>query len=295
MDSGSDPTGTALSQLLRETARKIDEELSPDNAAVEAVWILEHVLKIHAPKIYAEPNRSVSAQDAARVRTLTDAYIAGTPLPYLFGEWYFYGMPFNVSPSVLIPRPETERLVDVALSWLAKNPTVGGVFADIGTGSGCIACALLKNCKHDGLRAVMTDISDDALAVARSNLNRHALTERAETIRGHLSRPLPAGQHLILANLPYIPSARCETLDVAAHEPRLALDGGADGFSFIRETLVDLRLKVTDPFLILCEIDDSHREIAASSSHSVYPDARITIGNDDAGRTRYLRIEGAQP
>lgn len=295
MDSGSDPTGTALSQLLRETARKIDEELSPDNAAVEAVWILEHVLKIHAPKIYAEPNRSVSAQDAARVRTLTDAYIAGTPLPYLFGEWYFYGMPFNVSPSVLIPRPETERLVDVALSWLAKNPTVGGVFADIGTGSGCIACALLKNCKHDGLRAVMTDISDDALAVARSNLNRHALTERAETIRGHLSRPLPAGQHLILANLPYIPSARCETLDVAAHEPRLALDGGADGFSFIRETLVDLRLKVADPFLILCEIDDSHREIAASSSHSVYPDARITIGNDDAGRTRYLRIEGAQP
>lgn len=295
MDSGSDPTGTALSQLLRETARKIDEELSPDNAAVEAVWILEHVLKIHAPKIYAEPNRSVSAQDAARVRTLTDAYIAGTPLPYLFGEWYFYGMPFNVSPSVLIPRPETERLVDVALSWLAKNPTVGGVFADIGTGSGCIACALLKNCKHDGLRAVMTDISDDALAVARSNLNRYALTERAETIRGHLSRPLPAGQHLILANLPYIPSARCETLDVAAHEPRLALDGGADGFSFIRETLVDLRLKVADPFLILCEIDDSHREIAASSSHSVYPDARITIGNDDAGRTRYLRIEGAQP
>ncbi len=294
MDSGSDPTGTALNQLLRETARKIDAELSPDNAAVEAVWILEHVLKIHAPKIYAEPNQSVSAQDAARVRALTDAYIAGTPLPYLFGEWYFYGMPFNVTPSVLIPRPETERLVDVALSWLAKNPSVG-VFADIGTGSGCITCALLKNCKRGGLRAVMTDVSDDALAVARSNLDRHALTDRAETIRGYLSRPLPAGQHLILANLPYIPSARCETLDVAAHEPRLALDGGPDGFGLIRETLADLRLKVADPFLILCEIDDSHREIAASFSRSVYPADRITIGNDDSGRTRYLRIEGAQP
>lgn len=294
MDSGSDPTGTALNQLLRETARKIDAELSPDNAAVEAVWILEHVLKIHAPKIYAEPNQSVSAQDAARVRALTDAYIAGTPLPYLFGEWYFYGMPFNVTPSVLIPRPETERLVDVALSWLAKNPSVG-VFADIGTGSGCITCALLKNCKRGGLRAVMTDVSDDALAVARSNLDRHALTDRAETIRGHLSRPLPAGQHLILANLPYIPSARCETLDVAAHEPRLALDGGPDGFGLIRETLADLRLKVADPFLILCEIDDSHREIAASFSRSVYPADRITIENDDSGRTRYLRIEGAQP
>lgn len=294
MASGSDLSDITLNELLRETARKIDAELAPDNATVEAVWILEHVLKIHAPKIYAEPNQIVSVQDAAKVRALVDAYAGGMPLPYLFGEWYFYGLSFNVSPSVLIPRPETERLVETALDWIENHPSVTA-FADIGTGSGCIACALLKNSPRDRLRAILIDVSEDALAVAKTNLIRHGLTERTEIMRAHLSRSLPPSQQLILANLPYIPSRRCESLPVAAHEPRIALDGGPDGFDLIRELLADLQQKVVNPFLILCEIDDSHREIADAYSRSLYPGAQIRIENDDAGRTRYLMIEGTQP
>ena len=107
--------------------------------------------------------------------------------------------------------------------------------------------------------------------------------------------PLPPripGQRLILANLPYIPSARIETLAVAAAEPRFALDGGPDGFDRIRELLAGIRGKVVSPFLILCEIDDAHAEIAANFSRPLFPSARIAIETDYAGENRFLRIEG---
>ena len=109
----------------------------------------------------------------------------------------------------------------------------------------------------------MTGVQTCALPIfARANLNRYQLESRAALVQGNLGDPLPPGQRLILANLPYIPSARIATLAIAAAEPRFALDGGPDGFELIRKLLVGIRGKVANPFLILCEIDDTHAEIA---------------------------------
>lgn len=288
-------TNLFQARTVGELYRLIKNTLSEsplDNFPVEETrMIIEHVLGIHTPQLFAHPETPVSADDVGRVENLLDAYLGGTPLPYLFGEWGFYGMTFAVTPDVLIPREETERLVDGALQWLKAHPDVGE-FVDVGTGSGCIGCAVLANAANPSLRAVLVDASAGALSVARANLNRYQLESRAALVQGNLGDPLPPGQRLILANLPYIPSARIATLTIAAAEPRFALDGGPDGFELIRKLLVGIRGKVASPFLILCEIDDTHAEIACDFSRPLFPSARIAIETDYAGKTRYLRIEG---
>lgn len=282
-------------RTVGELYRRIKNTLSDspiDNFPVEETrMIIEHVLGIHTPQLFAHPETPVSPGDVGRVENLLDAYLGGTPLPYLFGEWGFYGMTFAVTPDVLIPREETERLVDGALQWLNAHPDVQ-TFVDVGTGSGCIGCAVLANAPAPSLSAVLIDASAGALSVARMNLSRCRLESRAALVQGNLGDPLSPGQRLILANLPYIPSARIETLAVAAAEPRFALDGGPDGFDRIRELLAGIRGKVVSPFLILCEIDDAHAEIAADFSRPLFPSARIAIETDYAGKNRFLRIEG---
>lgn len=284
--------GTTLGNLYRTVRDRLAKaEIAVDYPAVEARWILEQVLQIHVPALNADNAAPVTDEDAARVNALVDDYLTGTPLPYLFGEWDFFGLTLNVTPAVLIPRPESERLVEIAADFLSRNPDVRE-FADVGTGSGCIAVALLMHASGSKVNANLIDRSSAALAVAKLNLERYHVADRAVLIQGHLTESLPDQLRLVIANLPYIPSARIAALDVSAYEPIEALDGGEDGFVLIGEMLRDLESKMMSPFLIVCEIDDSHRDIALERASRSFPQADVRIENDFAEKTRYLIIAG---
>ncbi|HZT40930.1 MAG TPA: peptide chain release factor N(5)-glutamine methyltransferase [Chthonomonadaceae bacterium] len=157
------------------------------------------------------------------------------PLAYLRGSQEFYGLPFTVTPEVLIPRPETELLVDFALETLRAAETPSPVLADVGTGSGCIAIAVLAHCPP--ARALAVDISAAALAVAGTNAARNGVTERIRFARAGLLTGLATAHFdLVVSNPPYIPTSEIPKLqeEVRAFEPELALDGGADGLDFHR-------------------------------------------------------------
>ena len=157
------------------------------------------------------------------------------PLAYLRGSQEFYGLPFTVTPDVLIPRPETELLVDFALEKLRAAETPSPVLADVGTGSGCVAIAVLAY--YPPAKALAVDISAAALTVAGTNATRNGVTERIRFVRAGLLAGLAAAHFdLVVSNPPYIPTSDIPTLqeEVRAFEPALALDGGVDGLDFHR-------------------------------------------------------------
>jgi len=190
--------------------------------------------------LYREPDRLIPPVVLRRFNALLRRRLLGEPLQYLRGRVEFFGMELRVRPGVLIPRPETELLVELAIDRLrlvqsrcADRPVR---FADTGTGSGCVAIAIAAAVETAIGDAV--DCSADVLTVARCNINRHGLTDRISVQQGDLCEPLRRdGRHvdLIAANLPYIPTGIVATLDrqIRDFEPRVALDGGADGLAVI--------------------------------------------------------------
>ena len=170
---------------------------------------------------------------------------------HLIGHWEFYGLDFGVTPAVLIPRPETELMVERAQAWLQQHPHLRRG-ADVGTGSGCIAISLAKQIKD--LRVLAMDRSWEALQVARRNAVFHQVTERVAFVQGDLLTAVKGPFDLVCANLPYIPRSSLESLSVAHHEPRQALDGGSDGVSWIRQLIDDAPRWLSAPALMLLEM-----------------------------------------
>lgn len=175
---------------------------------------------------------------ADTVQAITERYLRGEPLAYILGEWEFYGLPLEVDPSVLVPRMDTEVLVEQAVAWLRDRR--GCRVLDLCTGSGCIGLALAAHAP--GCQVILGDISDPALRIARRNIRRNALTERvsAQRMDALTLPPAELGQfQCIVCNPPYIPTADMERLDpsVRDYEPRLALCGGTDGLAFYRAIL----------------------------------------------------------
>jgi len=166
---------------------------------------------------------------------LAERHIGGEPVAYLIGEWEFYGLPFDISPAVLIPRPDTEILCENVIRELQGEENCRVL--DLCAGSGCVGIAVAKYV--EGARVTLGEISEDALKVCRQNIRRNALTARISAMRID-AREKPSRQlgefRCIVSNPPYIPSADIEELDpsVRDHEPRLALDGGEDGLDFYR-------------------------------------------------------------
>lgn len=168
---------------------------------------------------------------AAALDALLARRLAGEPVARILGEKEFYGLSFVLNEATLVPRPETELLVDLALDWLRGRGDA--VILDLGTGTGCIPIAILANAPR--VRAVAVDLSARALDAARENAVRHGVAERMELCEGSWFDPLPksegGGFDLIASNPPYIESAAIATLapEVRDHDPHLALDGGPDG------------------------------------------------------------------
>lgn len=214
-------------------ASRFFEERGIRSPQYDAELLLQHVLDMDKTRMLLEWDSPFPAEKRALFAQLVERRAAHEPLQYILGVQEFYGREFLVSPAVLIPRPETELLVEHILqhkALFAKAPLI----VDIGTGSGAIALTLA--CEWPQARVVAVDLSPDALAMARRNAERLDVAERVEFLQGDLVTPLLERglcPEIVVSNPPYIPSADCEELEeeVRVHEPRLALDGGEDGLN----------------------------------------------------------------
>jgi release factor glutamine methyltransferase len=232
-------TRVSLGGLLREGAAMLVRS-GVENAAQEAVWLVEAALGLSRLDIRLNEGMGVPPDNLARARGLLARRAAREPLQYLLGTQEFCGLEFQVSPSVLIPRPETELLVreTVRFAQGISNP----IIADVGTGSGCLAVAIAHGLP--GARLFATDASSAALGVAFVNAKRHSVEGRVRFLEGDLLEPLArVGLHgqvsVLISNPPYIPDSEMDGLqpEVGAYEPAVALRGGPDGLLFHRRLL----------------------------------------------------------
>lgn len=229
------------------------------------------------------PDHILTDGELNKLEALLARLLDGEPLAYITGKQAFYGRDFHVNPSVLIPRPETELLVELAIAdaqSIARPLRV----ADVGTGSGCIAISLAK--ELDSARITATDISSDALSTASLNATLHQAGDQVLWIQCNLMDAVKDRFDIICANLPYIPVHHLRHLEVSKYEPKLALDGGADGLCLIRPLLDDLKHIRKPRCTALFEIDQSQGEGFLSISRSLYPHASIKIEKDLAGKDR---------
>lgn len=221
-------------ELLAEAAQVLPQREGLPDPAREARWLLAHVLERSEAWLWAHPEEPVAAEVAARFRALVAVRAAGQPAHYVVGACPFWGRGFAVAPEVLIPRPETELVVEIALRLpLPERPRI----LDVGTGSGCLAVTLAL--ELPGAEVVATEISLAALSVARANAAR--LGGRVRWVLADVASPLLGDFDLVVANLPYVSEA--ELADLApelAWEPQVALVGGADGAELLRRLVREL-------------------------------------------------------
>lgn len=218
---------------------------------------------------------------------------AGEPLPYILGHWEFFGMEFNITPNVLIPRPETEMMVEKAIKWLTASSERRTV-ADIGTGSGIIATSIAMHVPS--ARILATDISLAALKVAKHNAEKFHVHHRIDFLEcdilpQHID-PLSTESHfdLICANLPYIPTETLHGLPIYGREPTLALDGGTDGLDIYRRLLDIAPAWLAPHGMILLEIEATQGMPALNLAYDKFSEASISLHQDYAKRDRLLEI-----
>jgi release factor glutamine methyltransferase len=261
-----------------------------EQPGLEASLLAGHVLGKPRTWVLAHPETPLRAEVSAQLERLLERLRSGTPLPYLTGCQEFYGLDFHVTPDVLIPRPETELLVEQALEWLKAHPAKrSGV--DVGCGSGCIAVSLAHTVPELCLCAV--DISWHALQVARANGSRLAPRNPIHWLRSDLLSACRGPFDLVCANLPYIPSSTVDEIEVARHEPRLALDGGTDGLDLIARLLGDALRWLAPGGLMLLEIEARQGQSALDLARRLLPAAKVSLWQDLAGLDRILRIEAS--
>lgn len=242
------------------------EQKGIDSARICAEMLLAHVLEQPRLKLYMDPHRPASDLERAAFRGLVERALNDEPVDYLVGQAPFFSMMFKVSPAVLVPRPSTETLVEHVLQHARRTPGFSSPrIADIGTGSGAIAVSLAKQFAKAGSDAtvVATDISEDALAVARDNAEQHGVADRIDFRQGDLLKPLRGEPFTYLcSNPPYIPDHEWgEVLpNVKDHEPTLALRGGGDGLDLIRPLIAGAKQHLADPGQLVVEIAACQRD-----------------------------------
>ena len=253
-----------------------------------ALILLAHVLQKPKTWVLAHPETHLNPDQKAHLERLVRRLQAGEPLPYLTGKQAFFGLDFAVSPAVLIPRPETELLVEQALSWLDVHPEVKTVL-DVGTGSGCIAITLAM--RKPWLTITATDLSAEALEIARQNAETLQVKDQITFEQANLLAPGDQSFDLVCANLPYIPSTKLEQVNTLGFEPTMALDGGTDGLSLIRRLLEQLPPRLNRPGLVLLETEATLGAQTLALAKIAFPQADLRLLQDLAGLDRLVRIE----
>ena len=293
---------TDVRTLLKEGIAQLREAHGP-SFTLAAELLLLHVLGRDRTWIYAHPEEEISSANAARYFELISRRAAGEPTQHLTGKQEFWGLEFEVTPDVLIPRPETEHVIEVALDRLALRELRAGrkqtftgeglQIADVGTGSGCIAIALAKHLP--GARIYATDISPAALAVAQRNAASHSFFDQIHFIECNLletKMSSPLLFDLIVSNPPYIGCREAETLmrEVRDHEPEIALYGGDEGYELYADLITQSAAHLKPGGILVLEL--GHNSLPAVQPLLDAPTWKnIAVTNDLAGIPRVIATE----
>jgi len=265
-------------------AREILTANNIEDAPLEGEILLRHTLKISQVQLYLNLDRELNPKQGETFWHLIKRRLNGEPTAYIVGHREFYNLDFYVNRHVLIPRPESELLVEKALN-LAQNYPVATI-AEIGTGCGAVAISLALNLPQAKIYA--TDISATALNVALVNCQKHGVANRICLLHGDMLNPLPEPVDLIVANLPYV--KQLELPNSASFEPLLALDGSSDGLEKIRQLCRQARDKLRPEGCLLLEIGQGQTMPVTTFLRGLYPSAKIEVAPDLSGIERVVSL-----
>ena len=257
-----------------------------EDANLESELLLRHTLKAGRVQLYLDLNLELSPEQEAAFWQLVKRRRNGEPSAYITGHREFYGLDFYVDPSVLIPRPESELLVEKAIELAHWRPLT--TIADIGTGCGAIAISLALNLTEAKIYA--TDISAAALRVALFNCQQHGVAGRISLLQGDMLEPLPEPIDLIVANLPYVKESELSRTTSVSGEPVLALDGGTEGLEKIRQLCQQLSGRLRSQGCLLLEIGQGQGEAVTALLRGLFPSASIEVTRDLGGVERVVSL-----
>lgn len=278
-----------VKDLLVEAVEKL-VAARDSTAQLDAEVLMMFLLSYTRAQLYARLDEQVSLEHAASYRELVERRAQGEPIAYITKYREFMALDFYVDKRVLVPRPETELLVErtvakiLAQGWEGDNIAI----ADIGTGSGVIAVYLAL--RFPKARVYATDISKEALEVAEKNARHHEVADRITFLQGNLLEPLPVAPRVLVSNPPYTVLSQVEP-NVARYEPNIALDGGPKGLSIYRELLRQARDTLERPGLITLEIGSEQATDVTNLSHFFFPGSQIEVTKDYAGLDRVVVVE----
>ena len=283
---------TAVQQLLRQAERQlVGAGIGDARLEAELVWMT--ALEVDRTHLFSQLGHHPGESTVSLARGLLTRRLRHEPAAYLMGHKEFYGLDFLMAPGVLIPRPETEGVVEEAI-WILhhslraqERPTI----ADVGTGSGVIAVSLAA-CLPQAM-VYATDTSQPALELAALNAERHGVADRIHFLEGDLLGPLPGPVDLVAANLPYVRSDEIPYLDpeIRLYEPYGALDGGEDGLEVIGRLLESAPAHLNPGGSLVLELDPRQMERATKLAHAAFPSATARQVTDLSGRPRVLSLQ----
>jgi len=267
-------------------AREVLAANNIDDASLEGEILLRHALEIDRAKLYSELSRELNAEQEEKFWQLIQRRLNGEPTAYMTHQREFYGFDFYIDHRVLIPRPETELMVEKAIELVRNRHYTTA--ADIGTGCGAIAISLALHLPLSRIYA--SDISADVLEVARINCQKHSVVDRIRLLHGDMLEPLPGPVDLIMANLPYVTERDISRSGLADFEPRIALDGGRDGLDKIKRLCVQARDKLNPHGSMLLEIGQGQSRAVNSLIQRCLPSASIAVIPDLQGIERVISL-----
>ena len=274
---------------------RVLEQHGCDSPRLDAELLLAHALGLSRARLLARFDQELSPAELTRYRQLIERRRAHEPVAYIVGHKEFYGLDFYVDRRVLIPRPETELLVEKAIELAGRVGDRGyGLYpltlADVGTGSGAIAVSLAVHLPQATIYAL--DSSAEALEVAARNVRHHRVEGRVHLLRGDLLSPLPEPVDIVVANLPYVSETELAELppEIRCYEPLSALDGGPNGLRHIRRLLAQAREYLSPHGAVILEIGATQGKAVAELARQHFPTAEIEIAKDYGGLDRVVIV-----
>jgi release factor glutamine methyltransferase len=280
-----------VKEALHSTAKTLAANAVED-APLEAELLLMHAMDLGRTALYVRLEDDLPSEYGDDLSQLVSRRLKREPAAYILGHREFYGLDFYVSPGVLIPRPETETLVEEAIAFARRNfPSGDPVIADIGTGSGAIAVSLAHTFPRAKVYAA--DISMRALDTTALNCIRHGV--RIELLQGDLIAPLPQPVDIIVANLPYVRDDELAGLseEIRDYEPRIALAGGVDGLDIVRKFIIDAPERLNSGGAVLVEVAPAQVDVLKAWAGELGSWSSVKPVSDASGIVRVLKLRGA--
>ncbi len=272
-------------------ARVALAEADIDDPALEAEVLLRDLLAVDRARFYLDIDVSLSEAQQAGFQHRIERRLGGEPTAYILGRREFYGRDFLVGPDVLVPRPETELLVEQTLAAARGHPSPR--IAEVGTGSGAVAISLALELSSATVYA--TDLSPQALEIAAANCRLHNVTKRVVLLAGDLLDPVPVGVDIVVANLPYVATPDLPSAGPVSREPRLALDGGRDGLDHVRRLCHQVKQRLPTGGRLLLEIGQGQAGPLVDFLHRLLPSDGVEFFPDLAGIDRVCSVRLPRP